>query len=211
MRKLTLALMAAFAATVTAAPAAAVTVDFASGVTTNVNNGIVFQDFEGYTVGAPIGVNTYAYNSNVANNGKTPSVASGNYGAILGGGSYTVNLPKFAPVLSFLTGSIDAYNSVTLSFVNTALATTDAGYLTFQKFEGSQLGTINGDGRVTFDTGSSTMLISAATFLSERNSFEIDNIASAAPEPGTWAMMILGFGFAGMGLRSRRRGKLALA
>lgn len=55
------------------------------------------------------------------------------------------------------------------------------------------------------------MLISAASFLSGQNSFEIDNIASAAPEPGTWAMMILGFGFAGMGLRSRRRGKLALA
>ncbi len=211
MRKLTLALMAALAATVTAAPAAAITVNFASGVSTTVNNGIVFQNFDGYTAGNPIGVNTYAYSANVLNNGKKPSGASGNYAAILGGGTFSVNLPAFAPVLSFLTGTIDSYNSVTLSLVNTALATTDAAYLTFQTFTGSQLGTLGGDGRITFDTGSSTLLISEASFLSGQNSFEIDSIASAAPEPGTWAMMILGFGFVGMGLRSRRRGKLALA
>lgn len=211
MQKLTLALMAALAATVTAAPAAAVTVNFASGVSTTVNNGIIFQNFNGYTAGRPIGVNTFAYGADVPNNGKTPSGATGNYAAILGGGTYTVMLPKFAPVLSFITGTIDTYNSVTLSLVNTALATTDAAYLTFQTFTGSQLGAIDGDGRITFDTGSSTMLISEASFMSGRNSFEIDSIASAAPEPGTWAMMILGFGFAGMGLRSRRRAKLALA
>lgn len=153
MQKLALALMAALLATAAAAPAQAVTVDFASGVTTNVNNGIVFQDFEGYTVGAPIGVNTYAYSGDVAGNGKTPSGAAGNYAAILGGGTYTVALPKFAPVLTFLTGSIDSYNSVTLSLVNTALAKTDAAYFSFQTFTGSQLGMVGGDGRVTFDTG----------------------------------------------------------
>ncbi|MGU3390534.1 PEPxxWA-CTERM sorting domain-containing protein [Sphingomonas sp. M1A8_2b] len=211
MRKLTLSLMAALAATVTAAPAAAVTVNFASGVTTTVNNGVIFENFDGATTGAPIGVNTYAYNSNVPGYGKTPNGASGNYAAVLGGGTYTVSLPAFAPVFSFLAGTIDAYNSVTLTLVNTSLASTDIAYKSFQTFTGSQLGTLNGDGRVTFDTGSSTFLISAASFLSSQNSFEIENIASAAPEPGTWAMMILGFGFAGMGLRSRRRAKLALA
>ena len=210
MRKLTLAMMAALAATVAAAPAQAVTVDFASGVATTVNSGVVFQNFDGYTAGAPIGVNTYAFNSNVVD-ATMPSGAQGNYAAIRGGGSYTVNLPAFAPVLSFLAGSINPFNSVTLSLVDTTLATTDAAYLTFESFMGSQLGTIGDDGRITFDTGSATKLISAATFLSGQSSFEIDSIASAAPEPGTWAMMILGFGFVGMGLRSRRRTKLALA
>ena len=38
----------------------------------------------------------------------------------------------------------------------------------------------------------------------------IDDIAFAAPEPATWAMMILGFGLAGWQLRVRRR-KLRLA
>lgn len=211
MRKLAVTMIAALAAAVTASPAAAVTVNFASGVSTTVNNGVVFQNFDGFTAGQSIGVNTFAYGADVPSNGRKPSGGTGNYAAILGGGSYTVNLNAFAPVLSFLTGSIDTYNSVTLTLVNTALAATDASYRTFETFQGAQIGTINGDGRVTFDTGSSTFLISAATFMSDRNSFEIDSIASAAPEPATWAMMILGFGFAGMALRSRRRGKLALA
>lgn len=211
MRKLAVTMIAALAAVVTASPAAAVTVNFASGVSTPVNNGIVFEDFNAITPGQSVGTNAFAYSADVANKGAKPAGATGNYAAILGGGSYTVSLPAFAPVLSFLTGSIDSYNSVTLTLVNTALATTNAAYQTFQTFTGSQLGTLDGDGRITFDTGSSTMLISAANFQSTGNSFEIDNIASAAPEPATWAMMILGFGFAGMALRSRRRGKLALA
>ncbi|MEG3174721.1 PEPxxWA-CTERM sorting domain-containing protein [Sphingomonas sp. RB3P16] len=201
-------------ATVAAAPASAVTVQFAPGVTTTVNNGTVLQNFNGFTPGSSVtsSSNTAAYqvlalNSDVVNVGKTPNGSGGagdNYAAILGGGFYSIVLPSFAPVLSFLAGSLDPYNSVTLSLVDTKTGTT-----TSQMF--SAFG--NGDGRITFDTGSNTTLITAALFQSGQNSFEIDNIVSAAPEPATWAMMILGFGFAGMGLRSSRRsrGKLALA
>jgi hypothetical protein len=167
-------------------------------------------DFDEFTSGQQIpgSVSTYAYSSTVPNNGVKPNGSTGNFGSVLNGGTYTVALPAFAPVLSFLAGSIDAYNSVTLGIFDTAQNATS-----FLTWTGSQLGTIGGDGRITFDTGSASMLISSVSFRSGQNSFEIDNIASAAPEPATWAMMILGFGFAGMGLRSARRGreKLALA
>ncbi|AYJ88032.1 PEP-CTERM sorting domain-containing protein [Sphingomonas paeninsulae] len=51
-----------------------------------------------------------------------------------------------------------------------------------------------------------------AVFGSTQAAFEIDNLVTAAPEPATWGMMILGFGLAGAQLRSRRRSaKLAVA
>jgi hypothetical protein len=214
MRKLGLTLAAAFAATVAAAPASAVTVTFAPGVTTTVNNGTTLENFNEFAAGSAVtstaksaAYNVLALNTSVANVGATPNGSGGagnNYAAILGGGFYSIVLPSFAPVLSFLAGSLDSYNSVTLSLINTT-----TGVTTSQLF--TSLG--SGDGRITFDTGSATTLITAALFQSGQNSFEIDNIVSAAPEPATWAMMIMGFGFAGMGLRSSRRsrGKLALA
>jgi hypothetical protein len=40
----------------------------------------------------------------------------------------------------------------------------------------------------------------------------IDNVVlSAVPEPTTWALMLVGFGFAGMALRRRRQPRAALA
>ena len=40
---------------------------------------------------------------------------------------------------------------------------------------------------------------------SSQNAFETDNYAvNAVPEPGTWAMMLLGFGAIGYGMRRRR-------
>jgi len=42
------------------------------------------------------------------------------------------------------------------------------------------------------------------------NDFAIDNISvTAVPEPGTWALMIIGFGGAGAMLRSNRRKAVA--
>jgi hypothetical protein len=39
------------------------------------------------------------------------------------------------------------------------------------------------------------------------NAFELDNLifGSSAPEPATWAMMIVGFGAAGVALRRRQK------
>jgi hypothetical protein len=51
----------------------------------------------------------------------------------------------------------------------------------------------------TAGTYNLTSIVSGASTLT------ISSLTSAAPEPGTWIMMILGFGMAGFGLRYRRR------
>lgn len=56
-----------------------------------------------------------------------------------------------------------------------------------------------------------TLRISNDVTAASGNDFAIDNIfLSAVPEPTTWAMMIVGLGLAGMSLRRRRAGALAL-
>lgn len=111
---------------------------------------------------------------------------------------------KPVQVFSFALGSVDAFNSVTLYFVDG----------TSQVFAGTQLtgGTLTADqvdsrtnGRVTFDTRGTRRGMTGVVFNSTGNAFEFDDMAAATPEPGTWAMMILGFGFAGYGLRRGRR------
>jgi hypothetical protein len=57
--------------------------------------------------------------------------------------------------------------------------------------------------RVNFDFGANsvnTIILSASG-----NSFEVDNFAGGAvPEPGAWALMLMGFGAIGAALRTRR-------
>ncbi len=53
-------------------------------------------------------------------------------------------------------------------------------------------------------------LIESIEFFSAQPAFEIDDVASATPEPATWLTMILGFGLVGAGLR-RRRAKVTFA
>jgi PEP-CTERM motif-containing protein len=45
----------------------------------------------------------------------------------------------------------------------------------------------------------------------KEHAFHLTGLTSGVPEPSTWAMMILGFGAAGVALRRRRAVKLALA
>jgi predicted permease len=55
--------------------------------------------------------------------------------------------------------------------------------------------------------------VNQVVFNTTRPAFEFDNIAAAisgVPEPQTWAMMILGFGFIGFMLRNGRRQAAAI-
>lgn len=122
-------------------------------------------------------------------------------------GSFSVDLTATAParVFSFVLGTLDAYNSVTLTFLNSASQTFTGG----QILVGSQTASTAvpvppASGRVTYDFGTTDFLTSI-TFSSTRRAFEIDSLASAAPEPAAWALMILGFGIVGSALRRRRR------
>jgi hypothetical protein len=59
-------------------------------------------------------------------------------------------------------------------------------------------------GRVSYDMLGGPSIVKAV-FSSGQGTWFIDSIAAAAPEPGTWAMMIFGFGLVGWQLRYRRR------
>lgn len=125
------------------------------------------------------------------------------YFAVLGGGATTFIFGAGVSSFGFDLGSADDYNSILVTFANGAT----------QLFSGAGLnppGPASGNqdiagtnGRVTiFNNGMGR--ITSAQFSSTANSFEFDNIGVAGvPEPGTWAMLILGFGMVGGALRRR--------
>lgn len=90
-------------------------------------------------------------------------------------GSTTANAAS-----NFIVGAVPAYNaSHVYSFIlNTGLAQSAAGTLYFGVT----------DGVYSDNTGAFTI-----------------NISQAVPEPATWAMMLMGFGMIGFGLRSYQR------
>ncbi|MFT4027241.1 MAG: PEPxxWA-CTERM sorting domain-containing protein [Novosphingobium sp.] len=214
MRKMVLALASAATLAALSAPAsAAVSITYTPGSNALGDNQVVVEDFG--TTASAVGINSNIYTSSIVNHGTRPTGSTGGFLAVgsttSGFGYYTYELATAAPVLSFLLGTLDTYNSVVLTFVNG-----DVLSLTGLAITGGQ-GTVGSafvDGRVTYDVQSSNPLdfIQSITFGSTQSALEIDDIATAAPEPGTWLMMILGFGLAGAALRSRRRqGKLALS
>ena len=115
--------------------------------------------------------------------------------------------------LSFYLGSLDNYN--TLTFFN--------GGTLVQSFTGNQLTIPNpangnqtaGDtNRRYFFTFGAADGVNKVVFSSSAPAFEFDTLAaaiSAVPEPQTWAMMILGFGFIGFMLRNGRRQNASVA
>lgn len=121
--------------------------------------------------------------------------------------SFTTNVDY----LSFLWGSPDLYNSLTI--------TTNNG--TSQLFTAAGLGFPVTDGNQSFSqyvqfTALAGSLITSAVFtnIPSTDAFESANfsITSGVPEPGTWAMMLLGIGAVGGAMRSsKRKSKLALA
>ena len=130
-----------------------------------------------------------------------PRNASGNHYLSIVNGSYSVALERPAAFFSFILGSLDNYNVLTFGYSDG----------TSQAFTGRQIigagstGPFNSatSGRVSYNFSSGPSLTSA-TFSSGTPSFEIDDIVSTAPEPASWAMMLLGVGAAGGVLRRRR-------
>jgi hypothetical protein len=133
-----------------------------------------------------------------ANTYQTPAGDSSHYLAVLGSSFATLTTPSAIRTLSVYIGSVDSYNSI--SFYNTA-------NLLVSTFTGSDLRGMQGagDGRFAFDlTGQN---IGSVVFGSGLNALEFDDIAASVPEPGVWAMTLLGAGCLGYALR-RRRGAL---
>lgn len=234
MRKILLTGLMTMAAAGTAHAAPAPTIVYTNGVYTvpSFTTAAVFEEFEGGTAGTQyVGAtqrdsravargytesstgNTLSVQGNVPGDGFTPDGDNNEYLAVQSGGLFTVNLGAGATVFSFVFGTLDTYNTLRLFF----------GDNTSQLFTGREIiGLVNNQpnpstyagvtGRVTYDTGGQSLITSAQFGSTGFDAFEIDGLAAAVPEPGTWALMILGFGLIGSQLRMRRRkGNLALA
>jgi hypothetical protein len=132
----------------------------------------------------------------------SPAGDQTNYMAVLAGKTETLKFSSTMDIFGLLWGSIDTYNHLTFS--NTL--DPKAGSVTIS---GSNLPPpTNANGNQSASTSNEYVTISGLNFnkvviTSDANSFEFDNVAAAAPEPATWAMMILGF--LGVGFAAYRR------
>ena len=120
---------------------------------------------------------------------------------VLGGGFAVVSFAA-TTAFQFDWGSIDSYNTLTIySTAGSPIIIPGTNFT--NPANGNQVspGT-NGLFTVTGDAGEK---FTGFKLESSQNSFEIDNLAVAVPEPTTWALMIMGFGGAGVMIRSRRR------
>jgi hypothetical protein len=204
--------LAAMAVAATAVPAAAAPViTFQGGVGGNAAGTKVIQNFDSLKAGSSIGNFAFAYGSTNERGIRPAFGSTGNFGAALGGGTYSINFNP-ATNFSFVLGSLDQYNLLILKLEGNKEVRLwgnqiigGAAYVM-----GSATSPLS-NGLVSFNAGNGPLFV-GATFMSETNSFEFDNIAAGVPEPATWALMILGFGAIGGAMRRRKaQGSLATA
>jgi hypothetical protein len=136
----------------------------------------------------------------LSGNWASPAGYSGNYMAILGGHSETLKFSHTMDIFGLYWGSIDTYNSVEFLLKGNQVGAIIKGSDLAAPIAatGNQLGP-NSNAYITF----SNLLFDEVILSSSGNSFEFSNVAAAAPEPATWAMMILGF--MGIGFLAYRR------
>ena len=149
-------------------------------------------DLTGATVGFKEGVS--GYSGTLPGNATHYLTMPGNTSAKL---TSLVGLKTF----SFYMGSADTYNSIRFKGANGFDVTLNGGQFT-QGYVGQSW---SWGKRVNFDFGADR--VNEVILSSSGNSFEVDSFAvtkGAVPEPATWAMMIMGFGFAGALLRRRQ-------
>ena len=118
-----------------------------------------------------------------------------------GSGSITDHLAAGTTYLGFYWGSIDNYNTLSLTESNgTVLSYTGA---TVASAAG-----LDADGNHSYFVNffaNPGVTFTSATFGASRNSFEFDNVASATPEPGTVAMLAGGLLIVAGTFRRRRK------
>lgn len=126
------------------------------------------------------------------------------YLAVYGGGVANIDFAGVGDVRSFSFdySTVDTYNTLVIHYTSGA----DTVYTGTQILNGLPTAvtsgsiTVNGDGRV----------ITGLTLGTTANAFEVDNLSysaglAAAPEPASWALMLVGFGAMGGAMRSRRK------
>ena len=131
--------------------------------------------------------------------------AGTSYLSVLGGASATINFAAGTTAFQFDWGSIDSYNTLTV-VSSTGSYVFVPGTLSFPNAANGDQHAIGTNGRVTVWGNAPGETFSSITLTSSSNSFEIDNLATAAvPEPATWAMLITGFGLVGFAARRREQ------
>ena len=196
-------------ATTPAAPSP--TIIFTPGVT-GVPTWTTAKVFEDFDNGSTISKTSYLYkpasNEKVSGDVYLDTYGSNKYLEIASGGSFQVDLSAAEQVFSVILSSFGATDTITLTFANNTTRTLTGG----QVFGQSISDPVTSTTRVNFDIGGKSG-ITSVLFKAGSNcdSFFLDGIAAAAPEPGTWGMMIMGFGAVGAVLRRRRAPRLAIA
>lgn len=149
-----------------------------------------------------------------------PGTTEGQYAAPFGGsGKFysvgpstsaigTINLGATGPIsyISFIWGSVDAYNTIqVLDAFDNVLATFTGAHAAINPNGNQSDPKTNPLAKIVL-SGEHRETAAKLRLFSNTNAFEIDNLAiNAVPEPSTWAMMILGFGLIGGALRRRTR------
>lgn len=146
----------------------------------------------------------------VTNIAAQPFGSTGNYFTVgpADGSPGVLDLSAFINIaqISFIWGSVDGYNTLeVLDRLGGVLATFD-GFDAAVNPNGNQDLPITNPVAFLNITGADQFNIGGLRLSSTQNAFEIDNVAiqAAVPEPGTWLLMLLGFGAIGASLRSRR-------
>ena len=138
--------------------------------------------------------------------GAEPAIADGVYGtgnylSVEGGASETLSISAAnIKDIELYVGSLDTYNSLYFAGPNVTITGTELGLLTGAANGNQTAANTNGVFKFDFSTP-----VTGVTLSSTTNSFEIASISAGVPEPGVWAMMLMGFGGMGAVMRSRRR------
>ena len=166
----------------------------------------------GFTTGGDAAVMTGTNSSGAAPAFSASTVDTTQYLSVGAGQTFTLTSPELNEI-SFYVGSLDPYNSITFSGAGGFSQTFTGAQLTAATAAADQA---NGDQRAAGANGRYTFTfdqaINAVQLASASPAFEISNIGAVTagdlalvPEPAAWALMVLGFGGLGAGLRAQRK------
>lgn len=130
--------------------------------------------------------------------------------ADLGGASIFPNRSEPGITITRTDGGLFTFNGLDLTYAfNEQNSFFNGGLATFSFNGGTSTQTRSFDSLAGFQTFNFDVANLSSVRVSADSPFQIDNIRltsmAAIPEPGTWAMMLVGFGAIGVSMRRARR------